>query len=71
MPRQARSTHIKVVPTNVTPIWLLPFWRLVRGEAMGDYAVAYKALPDHLPPSVRRPTVEEAAIALALHGLLD
>lgn len=69
MRTQARSTHIQVTASNVTPIWLLPFWRLVKGEAMGDYRAAYNALPRHLPPSVSRPTVEDLAIALAIHGL--
>ncbi|NRF09393.1 hypothetical protein [Agrobacterium pusense] len=70
MRKQARTTHFQVVADNVTPVWLLPFWRLVKGEAMGDYAAAYRALPKHLPPSVRRPTVEETAIFLAIHGLV-
>lgn len=56
---------------NVTPVWLLPFWRLVRGEANGDFAAAWKALPKYLPRTVKRPPMEEAAVILALHGLSD
>lgn len=66
---RARIARQMVAPSNVTPAWLLPFWRLVKGEAMGDYAAAWKALPSHLPPSVKMPTVDVAAVILADHGL--
>lgn len=65
---EARAT---IEETNVTPIWLLPFWRLVRGQAQGDFAAAYRMLPDHLPSRVKRPTKEQAAIVLVDHRLHD
>lgn len=61
--------HVEVEFTNVTPVWLLPFWRLLRGDARGDYARAWKALPNHLPRGYRRPTVMECATILVDHGL--
>jgi len=61
--------RLLVEPSNVTPVWLLPFWRLVKGQAKGDFAAAWKALPSHLPRSVSRPSIEEAAMVLALHRL--
>lgn len=71
MHHRARLARLMVAQSNVTPVWLLIFWRLVKGEAMGDYAVAWKALPSHLPPSVKMPTVDVAAVILADHGLTD
>ncbi|PZU25009.1 MAG: hypothetical protein DI589_02105 [Shinella sp.] len=62
-------SRLVVENSNVTPVWLLPFWRLVQGEANGDFAVAWKALPKHLPRKVKRPSMEEAAVILTLHGL--
>lgn len=68
--RHNRSrTRPMVEPSNVTPVWLLPFWRLVKGDAKGSFSAAWNALPGHLPPFVKRPSVEELAIALVLHGL--
>lgn len=55
--------------SNVTPVWLLCFWRLFRGEARGDYHAAWKALPKRLPRGVKPPTVEECANILYDHGL--
>lgn len=70
MRHASRHNPALVVSANVTPIWLLPFWRLVKGEAKGDYAAAWKALPKHMPRTFRRPSVEEAATVLVDHGLL-
>ncbi|RRY11504.1 hypothetical protein [Brucella anthropi] len=70
MRNQVRKINPDIPYSNVTPVWLLPYWRLVKGRAMGNYAAAWRALPDHLPPFTRLPTVEEAAIVLAQHGMV-
>ena len=67
----ARITRAAIAPSNVTPPWLLCFWRLVRGEAKGDFAAAWRLLPAALPIGVRCPTVAECALVLADHGLAD
>lgn len=56
--------------SNVTPVWLLAYWRLVQGEASGDFAAAWRALPSHLQCGVRCPEIEEAAAILVLHRLV-
>ncbi|PRA86938.1 hypothetical protein CQ054_07000 [Ochrobactrum sp. MYb29] len=71
MSRYAHHIIPTVVYSNVTPVWLLSFWRLVKGEAMGNYAAAWRALPQHLPRFAHCPSVEEAAIVLAQHGLVS
>jgi hypothetical protein len=71
MHNRAYIARLLVEPSNVTPVWLLSFWRLVKGEAMGDYHAAWKALPDRLPPCVQMPTVDEIAVVLVDHGLAD
>lgn len=71
MRKSAHRTNTSISYSNVTPIWLLPFWRLVKGQASGNYAVAWRALPQHLPPYVHCPSVEEMAIVLAQHGLVS
>lgn len=71
MRHRAQRARLMVAKSNVTPPWLLFFWRLVKGEAMGDYAAAWNALPSHLPPSLVMPTVDEAAVILADHDLTD
>ena len=58
-----------VATANVTPVWLLPFMRLVKGPAQGDYAKAYAMLPYHLPKRVRRPSTAVVAVVLAQHNL--
>ena len=65
----AQQTRVLVEESNVTPVWLLPFWRLVKGTAKGDYAAAFRALPDHLPSGVKAPTAPECALVLVDHGL--
>lgn len=65
----AKQTRAKVERSNVTPVWLLPFWRLVRGEAQGDYAKAWKELPNHLPKGVECPSIFAAAAIITDHGL--
>ena len=67
----AREMHVFPVTTNVTPPWLLPYWRLVRGAARGNLAAAYRTLPKCLPYGVRMPTVQEIAIVLFDHGLIS
>ena len=54
---------------NVTPIWLLVFLRLVRGEADGSFARAFAMLPSALPTLAPCPTKVEAAVVLAYHRL--
>lgn len=54
---------------NVTPVWLLIFWRLVRGDAKGDFAKAYRMLPRHIPAGTKSPSVEECAAIIAHHKL--
>jgi len=65
----ALQTRAKIQRSNVTPVWLLPFWRLVKGEASGDYAKAWAALPGHMPLGTTRPSIEEAAVILVDHNL--
>lgn len=65
----AKQTRAEVERSNVTPVWLLPFWRLVRGEAQGDYAKAWKELPNHLPKGVECPSIFAAAAIITDHGL--
>jgi hypothetical protein len=60
----------KVEFLNVTPVWLLPFWRLVKGEARGSFCYAWNALPNHLPRGVKRPSIEALAETLYDHGLV-
>jgi hypothetical protein len=56
--------------SNVTPVWLLPFWRLLRGQAKGDIRAAFNLLPAALPAGVLAPSVEEFAVALVDHQLV-
>lgn len=65
----AQQTRLEFAPSNVMPVWFLPFWRLVKGEAEGSFHAAFVALPVHLPRGVRCPTAEELAIVLVDHGL--
>lgn len=53
------------LPENAAPPWILPLMRLMRTEAQGDLARAWRALPDHLPDGVTLPDVTEAANVLA------
>lgn len=56
--------------SNVTPVWLLPYMRLIKGTAKGDHAEAWKRLPMHLPQGEKLPSVQEAAIILLDHKLI-
>lgn len=56
--------------SNIVPAWLLCYWRLLRTTAHGDFAMAWKLLPDQLPKGVRCPTAEIMAMALVDHGLV-
>lgn len=56
--------------TNVTPVWLLIFWRLVKQTPNENYALAYSQLKKHLPAKYKMPTVEEVAAILALNKLV-
>jgi hypothetical protein len=55
---------------NTAPPWVLPFMRLLRGDAGGNLASAWAALPDHLPQGVDCPTQEDAAVILVNWGLV-
>lgn len=64
----AQHARATVALSNVTPTWLLIFLRLAGGRH-GDYAKAWKMLPDHLPGTVSCPTMFECAATLAHHRL--
>jgi hypothetical protein len=66
----AAEARLMVEPSNVTPAWLLPYWRLLRTRAQGDYALAWRLLPDHISPPSNMPSIVEAAITLADHRLI-
>jgi hypothetical protein len=70
MRNQALYYRRKVAFSNVAPVWLLVYWRLVKGEAEGDFATAWRLLPQHLPAGVSAPSIEEAAVILIDHGLM-
>lgn len=63
--KQARAL---VENPKVTPPWLLYFLRLARA-AQGDYAKAWRMLPDHLPKGIRCPSMLECAAVLTIHRL--
>ena len=71
MPRTRYIDQIRAryIVSNVTPVWLLVFWRLVRGEAGGDFAKAYRLLPDRIPAGTISPSIEECAAILAHYRL--
>lgn len=54
---------------KVTPIWLLVFLRLVRGDADGSFARAFAMLPSALPALAPCPSKVEVAVVLAYHRL--
>ena len=64
----AQEARALVADPKVTPPWLLYFLRLANA-ANGNYAWAWKMLPDQLPKTMRRPTLLECAAVLAIHGL--
>lgn len=70
MPRQAALRQPVPEAANVTPVWLLPFWRLVRGNANGDYDLAWQLLPSHLPARTPMPDVHDAVRTVLQHGLI-
>ena len=57
------------LPPNAAPVWVLPLMRILRGEAEGDLARAWRALPDRLPTGTALPDAEEAAKVLVALGL--
>lgn len=59
------------LPANAAPSWVLPLMRLIKGEARGDLAAAWEALPKKVPFGVVLPTVEEAAVILIDLGLME
>lgn len=67
----ALESRLRYPASNVIPFWLLCFWKLVRNEANGDFARAWKILPDRLPIGTECPTIELLAVALVDHGLVD
>lgn len=64
----AREARASIRHPNVTPPWLLFFLRLVRASR-GDYAMAWRQLPAHLPRGVCCPSLVECAAVLAAHHL--
>lgn len=58
------------LPPNAAPSWVLPLMRILRGEAQGDLASAWRALPAHLPAGTALPDAEEAAKVLVALGLV-
>jgi hypothetical protein len=52
---------------NVTPPWLLPYWRVWKTEASGDYALAYNLLNTRM---LGVPSREEVALVLLKNGLV-
>jgi hypothetical protein len=67
----AYQTRAIFPASNVIPFWLLCYWRLVRGEAQGDFAKAWEMLPSRLPRGMKCPRIEVLAIALVDHGLAE
>lgn len=57
------------LPENAAPPWVLPLMRILRGEARGDLASAWRALPAHLPAGTVLPDAEDAAKVLVALGL--
>lgn len=57
------------MPENAAPPWVLPLMRLMKGEAQGNLARAWQALPAHLPVGTPLPDVDEAATVLVRFGL--
>ncbi|WP_413851673.1 DNA-binding protein [Albidovulum sp.] len=57
------------MPPNAAPSWVLPLMRILRGEAKGDLACAWRALPAHLPPGTVLPDVKDAAKVLVALGI--
>ena len=57
------------LPPNAAPPWVLPLMRILRGDAQGDLARAWRALPGHLPAGTALPDVQEAAKVLVTLGL--
>lgn len=51
---------------NVTPPWLLIYWRLWKTGACGDYARAYDLLAAQM---LDAPSREEVAVVLLKNGL--
>lgn len=67
----AQKTRAQIAYSNITPPWLLFFWRLVKGDAQGDYAKAWRLLPAHLPATVKCPSMVECAAVLVDHDLAE
>lgn len=66
----AQHARLMYPVSNVTPVWLLPFWRLLRGQAEGDIKKAFSLLPCALPANVPLPSVAEVAVALVDYNLV-
>ncbi len=67
--QRINEIRARYVSSNITPVWLLPYWRLFRGQAQGDYALAFRMLPHCLPAGCRSPSLVECAVILAHHDL--
>lgn len=57
------------LPENAAPPWVLPLLRLLKGEARGNLARAWRLLPGHLPGGTALPEPQEAATVLLRLGL--
>lgn len=66
----AQRARLLIKQSNVTPPWVLAFWRILKSDAGGDYSVAWQLLPSRLNRGDRLPTVEEAVIVLLDHNLI-
>lgn len=68
-PLPVPKTSGRDLPVNAAPVWVLPLMRLMRGEANGDLAIAWKALPEHIPKGTILPDVEIAAEVMVRWGV--
>lgn len=71
LPRAPDNLPAGVGDVRAAPPWVLPLMGLMRGEAKGNLAQAWKALPDHLPRGAALPSVDEAATVLVELGLSE
>lgn len=64
-----REAQQIIAYSNVTPVWLLPYLRLLKGAAGYDYCIAYELLPHYLPKGVSCPTRAMVAVVLTYHQI--
>jgi hypothetical protein len=70
MQTRAQRARQLIAPSNVTPAWLLTYWRLYKGEANGDHATAIRMLRSRLPVGARPPAIDEVIVVLLDHRLI-